>query len=500
VDDGTIDLEFTSATFSEVRSSPIWHSAWKPSGQKELDAVIIKHKTFQPHFFKIDGKPLKASNDPLPGMPSLTQSPPIDIKSKHKSKLKADGTLKSRKTRVVARGFKQVKDVNFFETYSGTVHPTTIKLLIAIATARELDLYHIDVTNAFVHAPMLDIVYSQFPEGYDEYDTTEWDKIFLRQLIMVLKENSLYQVGDEHLTIPQLCAREQLQCYLRIAYSLYGTVQAGHNWEDLSSNVFINDLQLRRTANDPQFFIKDGIDSLDNTMYIGKLTDDILIATKPNTLEYNTFVSGLSRHYNITQELVTTYNGINITRGSNWTHLNLQLMTNNLVKKFNLNPLNKPTLPMPVGTTICKSQCPSPTDTKPTFPYASAVMTTNFIVCMVRPDTAHVQSMLASVMANPSEAHVKLLKHFMSYLVNTSDVGIKFTRTGDPHIDLRLNVWSDTDMASDIDTRHCRECIIMQVCGGTIYFCSRLQPHVSLSVCEGERCCRKGIFTYRIYL
>ena len=48
-------------------------------------------------------------------------------------KLKPDGSIDQFKTRLVAKGFKQKADLDFFDTFSPVTRITSIRLLIATA-------------------------------------------------------------------------------------------------------------------------------------------------------------------------------------------------------------------------------------------------------------------------------------------------------------------------------------------------------------------------------
>ena len=57
------------------------------------------------------------------------------------------------KSRVVAKGFTQVQDVDYHETTSPTPASAPVKMIAAIANEKSLPVFHLDVSHAFVQAP-----------------------------------------------------------------------------------------------------------------------------------------------------------------------------------------------------------------------------------------------------------------------------------------------------------------------------------------------------------
>ncbi|GKF23182.1 retrovirus-related pol polyprotein from transposon TNT 1-94, partial [Tanacetum coccineum] len=62
-----------------------------------------------------------------------------------KKKRKADGTIDKYKARLVIKGFRQLERLDYFDTYSLVTRITSIRMILAIAALRNLEVYQIDV-------------------------------------------------------------------------------------------------------------------------------------------------------------------------------------------------------------------------------------------------------------------------------------------------------------------------------------------------------------------
>ena len=60
-----------------------------------------------------------------------------------------NGSIEKFKARLVVIGYKQVKGVDFFNTYSSISKVDTIRVLIALACIFNLEIHQMDVKNTF---------------------------------------------------------------------------------------------------------------------------------------------------------------------------------------------------------------------------------------------------------------------------------------------------------------------------------------------------------------
>ena len=72
------------------------------------------------------------------------------------------GKVVRAKARLVARGFRQVEGVDYFETFAPTPASSCVRLLASIACELDLDLCHFDAEQAFVQSDLENIFFNAF--------------------------------------------------------------------------------------------------------------------------------------------------------------------------------------------------------------------------------------------------------------------------------------------------------------------------------------------------
>lgn len=104
------------------------------------------------------------------GIWTLVPRPPnaniITEKWIFKNKLNPDGTLERRKARWVVRGFSQRPRIDFHQTFSPVVKPSTIRTVLHLAATLRWPMHQLDIKNAFLHGDLAERVYYHQPAGF----------------------------------------------------------------------------------------------------------------------------------------------------------------------------------------------------------------------------------------------------------------------------------------------------------------------------------------------
>lgn len=72
------------------------------------------------------------------------------------------------------RGFTQWPGIDFSETFSPMVKPTTVRTVLSLPLSRGWPIHQLDVNNAFLHRTLLEVVYCAQPAGFEDSQHPEY--------------------------------------------------------------------------------------------------------------------------------------------------------------------------------------------------------------------------------------------------------------------------------------------------------------------------------------
>jgi hypothetical protein len=138
-------VDDTPTSIAEAYASPNTDD-WKEAVHNEMDSIL--------------------SN----GTWELTERPygckPVGCKWVFKKKLRLDGTIEKYMARLVAKGYTQNEEEDFFDTYSPVARLTTIRALLSLAASYGLIVHQMDVNTTFLNEELDEEIYMDQPDGF----------------------------------------------------------------------------------------------------------------------------------------------------------------------------------------------------------------------------------------------------------------------------------------------------------------------------------------------
>ncbi|GJT47971.1 retrovirus-related pol polyprotein from transposon TNT 1-94 [Tanacetum coccineum] len=90
----------------------------------------------------------------------------IALKWLWKNKCDAGNIVVRNKTRLVAKGYKQVEGIDFEESFAHVARLEAVRMFIAYAAHKNITIFQMDVKTAFLNGPLKEEVYVSQPEGF----------------------------------------------------------------------------------------------------------------------------------------------------------------------------------------------------------------------------------------------------------------------------------------------------------------------------------------------
>ena len=329
----------------------------------------------------------------------------------------------------------------------------TIRLICYIACELDLELLQCDVRAAYLLGKIEDGVelYIQTPDGY--------------------------------------ALSEDITAILRSG--LYGCKQGGNRWAVKRTNT-LRDLGAYPSPADPSLYIK--TNGKGSIIFTCTVVDDFLITGTPASY-VTQFKNTLFSRFEMTGgKAADWFINLNITRNRKRGMLKLDQSryTEQVLHAFGMSNCKRVRTPAPQGQVLTKAMCPVTTIEKAAaaaVPYQS-ILGKLLYFRITRPDILQIVSKLASFSSCWGIPHWKAAKYVLRYLAGTINHGLVFKSSGKTLSDKwKLQMYVDSDYATDPDTRKSRAGYLIYLNGNLISYRSCLQPgnpDVATGTCEAE--------------
>jgi Reverse transcriptase (RNA-dependent DNA polymerase)/GAG-pre-integrase domain len=431
------DTDFTSYAASSDPDIMYLNEAMRqPDRDKFLKAMEdeVRAHTENGNWMLVPRKSVPSNQPVLPAVWAMRRK--RDIASQEVIKWKA---------RLNVHGGKQIRGVNYWETYAPVATWASIRLIMTMAALNKWKTKQLDFVLAFPQAPVETDIYMEVPTGFK----------------LISKQDKV----------------------LKLVNNLYGQKQAGRVW-----NTFLNDglkkIGFTQSNNEPCLFWR-------NSTLIIIYTDDTIV-TGPLESEINQAIIDIGEQFKIThQQRVKDFLGVKVERDEETGIVNFTQphLIDSILKDVGLCENSNFRLTPALSTKILHSHPDSPPHAE-SWSYRSVVGKLNYLEKSTRPDIAYAVHQCARFSANPKIEHTQAIKMIARYLKGTKEKGIQCTPNNDS-----FKCYTDADFAgnwnadyaeNDQSTARSRSGYVVKYSNCPIIWASKLQTEIALSSTESE--------------
>ncbi|KAJ9541534.1 hypothetical protein OSB04_028040 [Centaurea solstitialis] len=342
-----------------------------------------------------------------------------------KKKTDMDGNVHTFKARLVAKGFTQTHGIDYDETFSPVAMLKSIRILMAISAYFNYQIWQIDVKTAFLNGKLIEDVYMEQPEGFEDPKNPN-----------------------------KVC---------KLLKSFYGLKQASRSW-NLHFDERIKEFGFAKSEFEPCVYTKFSGSIV--TFLVLYVDDILLIGNDVPTLQ--SVKSWLSKCFQMKDLGEAAYIlGIKIYRNRSKRLIGLSQSTyiDKILKKFRMDESKKGFIPMQHGIVLSKTQClvsSQDQDKMKSVPYASAIGSIMYAMLCTRPDIAY--------------------SNILKYLRRTKDMFLVFGGSED---EISVTGYFDASFQTDKDDFRSQSGYVFTLNGGAISWKSSKQD-IADSTTEAE--------------
>ena len=376
---------------------------------------------------------------------------PIGLKWVYKVKRDERGAIVKHKARLVARGFVQREGVDFEEVFAPVARMESVRLLLALAAAKDWQVHHLDVKSAFLNGDLAEVVFVKQPPGF-------------------------VQAGQE-------------QKVLRLRKALYGLRQAPRAW-NAKLDATMTELGFTRCASEHALYTRRrGKEHL----IVGVYVDDLII-TGARASDIARFKEEMASQFKMSDlGSLSYYLGIEVRQGADSIKLGQRAYALKLLERAGMVGCKPVATPMEERVKLSKQSTAEKVDATL---YRSIVGGLRWLT-HTRPDIAFAVGYVSRFMEDPREDHWAAVKRLLRYVQGSAEMGLIFPKRGGLRLSVfseapprtgeaELVAYSDADMAGDVDGRRSTSGVLVFLGTAPVAWQSLKQKMVALSTCEAE--------------
>ena len=347
-----------------------------------------------------------------------------------KIKYNADGTIERHKARLVVNGKSQIEGEDYKETFAPVVKMTTVRALLRLVSAKQWEVYQMDVQNAFLHGDLEEEVYMKLPPGFRHSHPNKVCK--LRKSLYGLKQ------------APRCWFKKLSDALIRFgfiqSYEDYSLFSYERNGVELRVLVYVNDLLICGNNSHMVRRFKEYLSKCFAMKDLGKL-------------KY--------------------FLGIEVSRGPEGIFLSQRMYALDIIADTG-NLGSKPTsTPLEQNHQLAKSVAPLLTDPKK---YRRLLGRLIYLL-NTRPELSYSVHLLSQFIHAPKEEHWSAALRVVRYLKGSPGQGILLQSTDD----LTLTIYCDADRSGcPLSRRSLSVCVVM-LGGSPIAWKTKKEDTVAMS-------------------
>ncbi|XP_048485493.1 uncharacterized protein LOC119691901 isoform X3 [Plutella xylostella] len=359
----------------------------------------------------------------------------IPCKWVFKTKRDENGNIQRYKARLVIKGFRQTKGVDYHEVYAPVVRYSSVRYLLGVAAKYNLRIHQMDTVTAFLQGDVEEEIFMCQPPNYEEGH-------------MVCKLNK----------------------------SLYGLKQASRQWNKKLNEALLQ-IGLTRSKVDPCIYYRIVNDK--NILFITVYVDDLMYFF--NDEETASVVKLKLKEKFLMKDMgeVKQCMGYKIKQCGDEIHVSQTIYIEKILERFVMSDCNAVSTPCDPSVNLKKAE--SEEEILRNIPYQEAIGCLLYLSQGTRPDITYIVNTLSKFNNQPTAQHWAALKRVFRYLKGTKDLQLVFKCDAG-----NIVGYCDADWASNTDDRRSCTGYMFLFQGAAISWSSKRQPTVALSSTEAE--------------